>query len=57
MVRNMQEIAEKRTKKMKEILQGLKVNYFKKKRNPIELFGIWKDKIFFDENEFLINRF
>jgi hypothetical protein len=30
---------------------------FRKKKNPVELFGIWKDKIFFDENEFLTSRY
>ena len=41
----------------KALLPLLKRRIAKRKKNPIELFGILKDKIFFAEDEFLVSRF
>jgi len=34
----------------------IRVYSVRKRKNPIELFGIWKDKLFFAEDEFLTSR-
>jgi len=53
----MSEVAVKtRVKRRKRsVMPRIKINYFKKAKSPIELFGILKGKIFYESDEILFN--